>query len=138
MKLTSNLKLRPDFLYVAPLLTVVMLLLIFFLLNSRLVVQSGLKVELPLSTSSLRQWENAHVITVTAGRTPMIFFNGEPLSLESLPIRLQQAKTRSQHVLLNADAMAAHGTLISIQDAVLSAGYQLGVGTGLKESTEPK
>jgi biopolymer transport protein ExbD len=70
MKLQSTLKLRPDFLFVAPLLNVVLLLLIFFLVTSSLVVQGGVRVELPISASTLRSMDHAHVLTVTAQRAP--------------------------------------------------------------------
>lgn len=131
MKLTSNLKLRPDFLYLAPLLNVVMLLMIFFLVNSSLVVQGGTRVELPVSASTLRPLEHAHVLTVTAGTEPEMYFNKGKISLAELPAKLQAGKETSRHVIINADALVSHGRITELQDLIWAAGCQPALATSL-------
>ena len=131
MKLTSNLKLRPDFLYLAPLLNVVMLLMIFFLANSALVVQGGTRVELPISGSTLRPLEHAHVLTVTAAAEPEMYFNKEKVSLSDLRARLEAGREKSRHVLINADALVSHGLVTQLQDLIWSAGCQPAIATSL-------
>lgn len=131
MKLTSNLKLRPDFLYLAPLLNVVMLLMIFFLVNSSLVVQGGTRVELPVSASTLRPLEHAHVLTVTAGVEPEMYFNKEKIFLADLATKLQAGKETSRHVIINADALVSHGRVTQLQDIIWAAGCQPAVAASL-------
>ncbi len=131
MKLTSNLKLRPDFLYLAPLLNVVMLLMIFFLANSALVVQGGTRVELPISGSTLRPLEHAHVLTVTAGVDPEMYFNKERVTLSDLRSRLEAGREKSRHVIINADALVSHGLVTQLQDLIWEAGCQPAIATSL-------
>ena len=95
MKLQSTLSVRPDFLYLAPLLNIVLLLLIFFLLNSNLVVRSGIRVELPVSQSSLKPVERAQIITITAGDTPSVWLNDKPVFTGDLAAALEALKSTS-------------------------------------------
>ncbi len=161
MKLQSTLKLRPDFLFVAPLLNVVLLLLIFFLVTSSLVVQGGSRVQLPESASTLRPLERAHVLTVTAQRAaavvesvvpvpvdqeaisgdevapvavdfePVLYFNKEKVTMAELPAKLQAARTVSRHVIISADVLVSHGRVVALQDMIWAAGCQPAIATSL-------
>jgi hypothetical protein len=53
MKLESNLPKQSPWLYTAPLLNTILLLLVYFLFTSDFVVQSGITVEPPQSNSRL-------------------------------------------------------------------------------------
>ncbi len=131
MKLQSTLTLRPDFLYLAPLLNIVLLLLIFFLLNSNLVVRSGIRVELPVSQSSLKPVERAHIITITAGETPSVWLDDRPIYTGDLAAALQAVKATSPYVVINADQEVPHGMVQRVQNAVLAAGCELAMGTAV-------
>lgn len=161
MKLQSTLKLRPDFLFVAPLLNVVLLLLIFFLVTSSLVVQGGSRVQLPESASTLRPLERAHVLTVTAQRAmltsedstlmttdqdavdgeeetlpavdfePVIYFNKERVTMAELPAKLQAGRSVSRHVIISADVLVSHGRVVALQDLIWAAGCQPAIATSL-------
>ena len=129
MKLQSTLTIRPDFLYLAPLLNIVLLLLIFFLLNSSLVVRSGIRVEVPVSQSSLKPVERAHIITITAGDNPIVWLNDKPVFTGDLAGALGTLKSTSHYVVVNADKDVPHGMVQRVQNAVLAAGCELAMGT---------
>ncbi|MES2469828.1 MAG: biopolymer transporter ExbD [Verrucomicrobiota bacterium] len=129
MKLQSTLTLRPDFLYLAPLLNIVLLLLIFFLLNSTLVVRSGIRVQLPVSQSSLKLVERAHIITIQAGDTPSVWLNDKPIFTGDLAAALEAVKSETRNVVVNADQAVPHGMVQRVQNAVLAAGCELAMGT---------
>ena len=129
MKLQSTLTLRPDFLYLAPLLNIVLLLLIFFLLNSTLVVRSGIRVQLPVSQSSLKLVERAHIITIQAGDTPSGWLNDKPIFTGDLAAALEAVKSETRNVVVNADQAVPHGMVQRVQNAVLAAGFDLAMGT---------
>ncbi len=129
MKLQSTLTLRPDFLYLAPLLNIVLLLLIFFLLNSNLVVRSGIRVELPVSQSSLKPVERAHIVTIQAGDTPSVWLNDKPVFTGDLAAALEALKSETRYVVVNADHAVPHGIVQRVQNAVLAAGCELAMGT---------
>lgn len=132
MKLHSQITLRPDLLYLAPLINVVFLLLIFFLLNSNLVVRSGMRVELPPSDSSLRPLERAHTVTVTAGEEPQIFLNGEPVVRGDLAAELLKIKHVTRNVLVAADQAAPHGVVQSVLNAVSASGCEAFIMTQME------
>ena len=129
MKLQSTLTLRPDFLYLAPLLNIVLLLLIFFLLNSTLVVRSGIRVQLPVSQSSLKLVERAHIITIQAGDTPSVWLNDNLIFTGDLAAALEAVKSETRNVVVNADQAVPHGMVQRVQNAVLAAGCDLAIGT---------
>lgn len=129
MKLQSTLTLRPDFLYLAPLLNIVLLLLIFFLLNSNLVVRSGIRVQLPVSQSSLKLVERAHIITIQAGDSPSVWLNDKPIFTGDLAAALEAVKSETRNVVVNADQAVPHGMVQRVQNAVLAAGCELAMGT---------
>ena len=129
MKLQSNLTLRPDFLYLTPLLNIVLLLLIFFLLNSNMVVRSGIRVELPVSLSSLKPVERAHTVTITAGETPAFWLDGRQIFTGDLAAALEAVKSESRYVIVNADQAVPHGLVQRVQNIVLEAGCDLAMGT---------
>jgi biopolymer transport protein ExbD len=159
MKLQSTLKLRPDFLFVAPLLNVVLLLLIFFLVTSSLVVQGGSRVQLPESASTLRPMDQAHVLTVTAQRVvpanvaapvtvdqdvsgaepvragqddaSVMYFDKEKVTIAELPAKLKAGLSISPHVIISADVLVSHGRVVELQDLIWAAGCQPAIATSL-------
>jgi biopolymer transport protein ExbD len=128
MKLESTLKVRPDFLYLAPLLNVVGLLLLFFLLTSNLVVRSGVRVNLPVGNSSYKSVERNHVVTVTAGEAPAVYLNHEQVALGDLQVRLEAVRKEARFVVINADALAPVGLVDRVTEAVLAAGCEAARG----------
>jgi biopolymer transport protein ExbD len=128
VKLESTIKIRPDFLYLAPLLNVVMLLMVFFLLSSNFVVRSGVRVDLPVTTSSLpREWGAAHAVTITSGPVPRVLLNSEETSPGDLTGRLMEIKkqTSSRKVVISSASMAPHGLVIRVKQAILDAGCDI-------------
>jgi biopolymer transport protein ExbD len=125
MKLESTLKTHPVVLHTAPILDVVLLLLIFFLLGSRFVVQSGISVELPTSNSALPSVGVAHVITVTGGPAPQIYLNEDPVLLQNLGEALRSRSDRVRQVILRIDRAAPHGVVMEISNEVMSQDFEL-------------
>ncbi len=129
MKLHSTIRIRPDFLYLAPLLNVVLLLMVFFLLNSNLVVRSGYRVDLPVSGSSYKASENAHIVTITAETPPRIMLNSSEIASGDLTARLAELKKDSRDVIINTDSNAPMGLWQRVMDAIKAAGCEAYIGT---------
>lgn len=125
MKLESNLKMHPVVLHTAPILDVVLLLLVFFLLASRFVVQSGISVELPYSGSTLPSVSTAHIITITGGPLPQIYLNEDRVDLEEMAEALAERSDRVGQVILRADRMAPHGVVVEISNMAISQGFEV-------------
>ncbi len=128
MKLESTLPPRSGFLHFTPVLDVAVLLLIFFLLGSNFVLHSGVTVNLPGSTSRLPPLAESHLITITAGDPPRVFFNDEPVSLSSLQEKIG-GEDRIKNVIIHADKLATFGLVLQISNTLLAAGYDVAFAT---------
>lgn len=131
MKLESTLAQRHGLLHFASMLDIVFLLLLFFLLSSNAVVRSGIAVTPPQSRSALQAAASADIITLSAGKTPQIFFNDRLVTLEDLKRELTSAAVdgRRRQVVLRGDEIAPYGQVIKISNIVVGAGYSLILAT---------
>jgi biopolymer transport protein ExbD len=135
MKLESNLRNHGGALHAAPVLDIVLLLLVFFLLGSKFVLRSGISVELPFAGSTLPPVEQSHVITVSAGAVPVIYFNEDRITLRDLPVELEKRAGGHRNVILKADRLASYGVVMEISDMILSHEYELAVATSPQRHT---
>ncbi len=129
MKLQSHLPKQASWLYLGPVLNVLLVLLMFFLLGSSFVIQSGVAVKLPESASRLTGFDRAQVITVAAGSNNPLYFNGNPITLEQLRIELVNAKRESRRVIIHADEMTPFGRVQQISNVALSLGCEVAYAT---------
>jgi len=116
-------------LYTAPLIDVILLLIIFFLFGSNLVLKSGVEVALPRSGSALPSADEAHIITLIPSDTSEFYFNDERLDLQQLDEKLEEAKERSNHVVLLGDEAVNYGAVMEISRLVLRKGFELSFAT---------
>jgi biopolymer transport protein ExbD len=135
MKLESTLPNRAAFLYSAPVLDVVLLLLIFFLLGSNFILKSGISVEVPFSESSLPPIDRSHIITLAPGENLRIYFNEDRVTLDELNehLGMDAAENKAHQVIIRADKSAAFGSVIEISNIVLRHGYDLVYATSSEE-----
>ena len=106
-----------------PLIDIVFLLLIFFMLTSRFIVQEGIKVDLPeTDRSHTLPAEMTHRITVRAGGALEI--NGRVMSLQELSrhIQVQDAEFVSTPFEILADRRVSVQTVISILEMLRDHG----------------
>ena len=129
MKLESTLPDRAGFLYTAPLLDAILLLLIFFLLGSNFILKSGVAVELPISTSTLPQTERSHIVTIAPGELAQIYFNEDRVSLEELDVRLTDPDDQAKHIIILGDRRSDFGSIMQISQIALKRGYDVALAT---------
>ena len=96
---------------------IVMLLLIFFLLTSQFVIQTGVKVKLPGSKMNEKSEQSRMIVTLT----PMggVFAGEEEISIDQLPGKLGQmkAETDEDNLIIRADKTVAIDLVIKVIDA---------------------
>ena len=124
MKLESTLITRPGMAYIAPLLDVVMLLLIFFLLSSQFIQRSGFAVDLPFSHSTLEALAEADVITIPTGTNELVLVNDIRVPIKELLKRLKLRAERGRQIVIRADKSAPHGRVVSIINVARDAGFR--------------
>ncbi len=116
-----------------PLIDCVLQLLIFFMLSSSFVLQSGIHVDLPKARAPRLQEEQNIVITIT--RTNDIFLNDEKITIEQLPISLLEkiARSKDKAVLIKPDRRVETGKLVEVMGIAKSVNVEsIGI------MTEPK
>jgi biopolymer transport protein ExbD len=106
----------------APLVDVVFLLLLFFLLSSPFVMQSGFGVLLPSSPAPPIASFQSLVVTVT--RDNLLFFNNQPTTIDKLEQSLRESvqQGRGRELIIKADRQIALGTITQIWSIALRAG----------------
>ncbi|WP_246189544.1 ExbD/TolR family protein [Methylacidimicrobium cyclopophantes] len=122
-----------------PLVTVLFLLLLFFLLGSSFVTQPGLVVELPKSSLGVRVPSGGWIVSVTltpetkegGGRKPLIFCRDELLDLAGLRKLLEEAGRGRppQTLVIRADKDAPAGLLVEIMNAALAQKWSVLLAT---------
>jgi biopolymer transport protein ExbD len=96
---------------------IVMLLLIFFLLTSQFVIQTGVKVKLPGSKMNEKSEPSQMIVTLTT--TGGVFAGEEEISIDQLPGKLGQMKseTNEDNLIIRADKTVAIDLVIKVIDA---------------------
>jgi len=113
---------------------VVFLLLIFFLLSSSFVIQTGLKVDLPKVKK--QDMHTQQETTVTLTRDGRVFINEEVVDRKHFPLKLFQiVKTRpDKTVIFKADAHQSIENLVELIDMARGVGVEkFLIGTKPKE-----
>jgi biopolymer transport protein ExbD len=102
---------------------VVFLLIIFLLLSSNFVTQTGLPIKLPASTSS--QQQAPQVLHIIYENEDTIHFRQEVYSLDTLGDALkEQFRSVDQVVRLSAQQQTELQSVIRVMDQIRAAGFE--------------
>ena len=119
-------KVRPvrGVLEVAPWVDVVLLIVLFFIVNSAFVLRPGISMELPVSPMTDGARYDAMVVTVSQDN--MVFFNDEKSTLDGLAAMLDEAaqKRPDASLVIEADARVQNRTLVDIYNMAAAAGIK--------------
>ena len=113
---------------------VVFLLLIFFMISTTFINNSGIKVTLPKADAEEIKLEKAE-IKVTISAKGEIYIDDALLELEKLSTIFISAVKESKEsiVIINADENASHGIVVEVMDIAKHSGI-----TRLAIETQPK
>jgi biopolymer transport protein ExbD len=118
---------------ITPLIDVLFILIIFFTISSTFLEQPGIKLELPTAKTSETQRTEKAVLYIDDDSG--LFFMNEPVALEKLPGRLEEAmKTNiDKSLIISADKKVPHGLVVKVMDIARANGV-----AKLVISTEPE
>jgi len=134
MKLESHLPRQSPWLYIAPFLTAMLLILIYFLLSSGFVVRSGVTIKSPESSSRLVGFESAHIVTLAPGDPVRVFFDGRSVSPTELGTLLDGLPHSNRHILIQADRRVPFGQVMEVSQVVLRRHFEVAYATNLPSS----
>ena len=110
-----------------PMIDVLLVIIIFLMLTTTYAKFSGLEINLPTADAS-KQAEQPNEIDVAVTASGQILINKSPLTatdVKSISDALRRAAgTREDPIIvINADAKAAHQSVIDVMQGAQSAGY---------------
>jgi biopolymer transport protein ExbD len=96
---------------------IVMLLLIFFLLTSQFVIQTGVKVKLPGSKTNEQTAPSQLIVTLTSAGG--IYAGKDEVTIDELPARLalMKGEGKEQNLVIRADKSVPVELVIKVIDA---------------------
>lgn len=109
---------------IAPIVDVVFLLLLFFMLTSRLVQEPSIKIKLPLSKTAEEKIDS--VKTILISKNGEIYFMDKRVELDRLKIAIQDElkDKESDFIKIKADRESEVGILVSVVDELRLAGVK--------------
>ncbi|MDD3375597.1 MAG: biopolymer transporter ExbD [Candidatus Omnitrophica bacterium] len=107
---------------IAPLVDVIFQLLIFFMLSSSFVFQSGIKVRLPKAITSEVIKEENLIITLTSEN--VLYINSRVSTMKDLKEELAKKENKERLILIKADRRSSLGRVIDIWDLCRELGIE--------------
>jgi biopolymer transport protein ExbD len=103
---------------------IVMLLLIFFLLTSQFVIQTGVKVKLPGSKTNEQTDQSRLIVTLTSAGG--VYVGNEETGIDQLPAKLAALKGTGleDNLIIRSDKTVAVDMVIKVIDAAKSTGIE--------------
>ena len=129
MKLTRTLKIPAWLFSVIPLVNVVFLVVIFFALSSRFVLQPGMAVTLPASSFALAPRDGAQIISITSAPVSAIYFHDQRVTADELRQRLGESRAHQRSVIIKADRDTPYALVVQITDEALRQGFSVVLAT---------
>ena len=101
---------------------IVMLLLIFFLLTSQFVIQTGVKVKLPGAVNNEQTVPSRIVVSIT--ELGKIYVGQDEVTMDALALKLEGIKENAaeENVIIRADKSTNIETVIRVIDAAKGVG----------------
>jgi biopolymer transport protein ExbD len=117
----------------SPLIDMIFILLIFFLVTTTFVKESGVEVNRPIASSAVDKEETNLVIGVT--EEGAVWIEGSPIDIRSVRSRMERFKHENPdgNVVITADKDSLFGTAIEVLDQVRLANIRNVVVAASKE-----
>jgi biopolymer transport protein ExbD len=125
MKLVRNIKVQPALLVAVPLINVLFLIVVFFAMSSRFVLQPGLAVTLPVSSFTLPPQPEPQIVSVISTPVPAIYHREQKVTLEELGARLRETGTKERSVIIKADRDTPYELVVLIMNQALQQGFSV-------------
>ncbi len=123
MKLQRTFTFNPALFGIVPMLNVLFLVLVFYSLGSRFILQPGVQVVLPATTFAIGPQRNAQIISLTAAPAPAIYFRDQRMSTTELTAQLDLDHAAGRSVIIKADKNTPVGLRDEVMNSALQRGY---------------
>ncbi|MBT4761974.1 MAG: biopolymer transporter ExbD [Bdellovibrionaceae bacterium] len=109
---------------IVPFVDIILVVLIIFMVTTPLIMKPSINVNLPKAASGEESAPSKLNITIT--KTGELMLNGNPSSTEKIHdySKMLVSKSSDAQAIISADKVVSHGMVVSIIDAVKSAGIK--------------
>lgn len=129
MKLTRTVKFHPVLFGLIPIINVLFLVVLFFSISSRFVLQPGISISLPFSSWTLGPQKNPQILTITGGSAPSIFFRDRRWEITDIRKALSAPDLKDHTLIVKADRSTPYALVIRVIDEGLRAGLPVVLAT---------
>ncbi|MEO8205132.1 MAG: biopolymer transporter ExbD [Chthoniobacterales bacterium] len=129
MKLHRSPQPRQSLLYLAPFISIGMILLGLLPLCTSFLLQPGIAVNVPLSPFLLLPQQDPEIVSITATPVPTVFFANEEVAPNDLGSHLDQHKGQSRTIIIKADRKAPLELVVKVINQVIQRGYSVVLAT---------
>jgi biopolymer transport protein ExbD len=134
MKLSRTVKFHPALFGLIPIINVLFLVVLFFSVGSRFVLQPGIAISLPFSSWTLGPQRNPQILTITGGSAPAIFFRDRRWELTEIRTALSSPDLKDHTLIVRADRSTPYALVIRVVNEGLRAGLPVVLATAPERS----
>lgn len=125
MKLERTFNFNPAIFGIIPLLNVLFLVLVFYEMGSRFILQPGVQVSMPTTLFALGPQKNAQIVSITSSPSPAIFHRDQRITLPELLKRLGENESAERTLIIKSDTQSPVGLRDEITNEALRRGYSV-------------
>jgi biopolymer transport protein ExbD len=129
MKLSRTVKFHPALFGLIPIINVLFLVVLFFSVSSRFVLQPGIAVSLPFSAWTLGPQKDPQILTITGGAAPAIYFRDRRWELSEIGQALSAPDLKDHTLIVKADNSTPYYLVIQVVNEGLRAGLPVVLAT---------
>ena len=123
MKLERTFNFSTALFGIMPLLNVLFLVLVFYVLGSKFLLNPGVQVSLPATSFALGPQRNSEVVSITAGPVAAIYHRDRVVTLDELRTRLSENPSAEKTLIIKADKNSPAGVVTAVTDEALRRSY---------------
>jgi biopolymer transport protein ExbD len=129
VKIERNFQINPALVGIVPLINVMFLVILFFALSSRFLLQAGLAVSLPTSSYVQTPTRHPQLVSITATPVLSIYHGDRRITIDELSSRLGEITGKDRTLVIKADRATPYDIVVSVMNIGLQHGYSIVLAT---------
>ena len=125
MKLHRTFLFNPALCGIVPLINVLFLVLVFYSMGSRFILQPGFQITLPETSYFVGLQSNSQIVSLTAGPNPSIYYRDQRIAMDSLLARLDENRAAERTLIIKADRNSPLWLTSDLTNEATRRGYRV-------------
>ncbi len=125
MKLQRTFHFHTPLFGILPLANVLFLVMVFYVMGSRFILQPGVQVALPATSFALGPQRGAQIVSITSAPAPAIYYRDQKVTFDELHRQLAGRPAVDRSLIIKVDKSAPAGLLAEVMNDALRHGYSV-------------